>query len=194
MKTLKIILIGTVICLSVISCRKGQNNLETIEVSGTIQKQEMTSYQYGTHTISGYALRSSSISFDDYINQSVTIVGKKIEGYPIDGGPDYLEVEQITYSSDRLFKGMFSYVANTDEVAFTECNQEFAISMTFIRERGFNSLFDAYKKVQSESIIDFAYVEFNGYIGDKKVATEMDDMKTIVITKFLTLDKNKSCK
>ena len=193
MKTLKIIFFGTVICLSVISCRKGHNNLDSIEVSGTIQKQEMTTYQYGTHTISGYALRSSSISLDDYINQSVTIVGKKNEGYPIDGGPDYLEVELIKYSSDRLFKGMFTYVANTNEVAFTECNQEFAISMTFIRDKGFNSLFDAYKKVQSESTLDFAYVEFIGYIGDKKVATEMDDMKTIVITKFLTLDEDKSC-
>lgn len=193
MKTLKILFIGTVICLSVISCRKDHNHLESIEVSGTIQKQEMTTYQYGTHTISGYALRSSSILLDDYIDQQATIVGKKIEGYPVDGGPDFLEVELIKNSSGRSFKGMFSFVANTNEVAFYECDQEYTISMTFIRDKGFNSLFEEYKKVQSDSTLDFAYVEFIGYIADKKVATEMDDMKTIVITKFLTLDKDKSC-
>ena len=57
----------------------------------------------------------------------------------------------------------------------------------------FNSLFDAYKKVQSDNVLDYAYVEFNGYITDKTVSSEMDDMRTIRISEFLNIDKNKSC-
>ena len=50
---------------------------------------------YGTHVISGYALRSNTILLDNYINYNVTIVGYKIDGYPVDGGPDYIEVTDI---------------------------------------------------------------------------------------------------
>ncbi|MDC3286010.1 hypothetical protein OAU94_06165 [Flavobacteriaceae bacterium] len=95
MKLLKSLFIGIIICLSAISCDKDDVNPESIEITGTIQKPESTTYQYGTHTISGYALRSSSITLDDYINQNVTVVGYKIDGYPVDGGPDYFEVEEI---------------------------------------------------------------------------------------------------
>ncbi|WP_339341950.1 hypothetical protein [uncultured Polaribacter sp.] len=55
----------------------------------------MTTYQYGTHTASGYALRSSAVHLDDYVNQNITVFGYKIDGYPVDGGPDYIEVEEI---------------------------------------------------------------------------------------------------
>lgn len=65
------------------------------EVTGTIQKLEVTTFQYGTHLISGYALRSNSIILDDFINYNVTIIGYRIEGYPTDGGPVYIEVTDI---------------------------------------------------------------------------------------------------
>jgi hypothetical protein len=92
MKLYKSLFIGMIICLSIISCKK--NNV-SIEITGIIQKQGITTYQYGTHTISGYALRSSSLNLNDYINQNVTVVGHKIDGYPVDGGPDFIEVEEI---------------------------------------------------------------------------------------------------
>ncbi|MFT6336607.1 MAG: hypothetical protein ACJATI_003366 [Halioglobus sp.] len=66
-----------------------------VEATGTIQEQGMTTYQYGTHVIDGYALRSSIVDLANYIGQSVTVIGHLIEGYPIDGGPDYFEVEEI---------------------------------------------------------------------------------------------------
>lgn len=66
-----------------------------VEATGKIQKQGITTYQYGTHVIAGYTLRSSAIDLDNYIDQTVTVVGHLIEGYPIEGGPDYLEVEEI---------------------------------------------------------------------------------------------------
>ncbi len=105
-----------------------------------------------------------------------------------------IETIEKKQNKERLFKGMFSFVANTNEVAFYECNQEFTISVTLLDQGDFNSLFDAYKKVKEDKTIDFAYVEFKGYITDKVVASEMDDMKTIRITNFLKIDKNKSCK
>jgi hypothetical protein len=35
------------------------------------------------------------VNLDDHINQNITVVGYKIDGYPVDGGPDYIEVEEI---------------------------------------------------------------------------------------------------
>ncbi len=74
------------------SCNKGSDQLE---ITGTIQKQGITTYQYGTHTLAGYALRSGTVPLDSYVGQVVTVIGHKIEGYPVDGGPEYIEVEEI---------------------------------------------------------------------------------------------------
>ncbi len=104
-----------------------------------------------------------------------------------------IETIEKKQNEERLYKGMFSYVAKTDELAFSECNQELTISVALLKDSDFNSLFDAYKKVQEDNVLDFAYIEFKGYITDTLVASEMDDMKTIRVTKFLKIDKNKSC-
>lgn len=66
-----------------------------MEIRGTLQAQGITTYLYGSHTLPGYALRSSTVKLDDYLNQKVTVRGHKIDGYPVDGGPDYIEVEEI---------------------------------------------------------------------------------------------------
>lgn len=97
MKLLKPLIIGIIICLVTISCNENASTADgdSIEITGTILKQGITTYQYGTHTIAGVALRSSAISLDDYVNQNVTVVGFKIDGYPIEGGPDFIEVESI---------------------------------------------------------------------------------------------------
>ena len=95
MKLTQIVFLSMIISVFAISCNKNEYDHGKIEVSGTIQKQGITTYQYGTHIISGYAIRSSSIILDDYINKEVTIKGYKIDGYPVDGGPDYIEVEEI---------------------------------------------------------------------------------------------------
>ena len=95
MKLTQIVFLSIIISVCAISCHKDDYDPDKIEVSGTIQKQGITTYQYGTHIIAGYAIRSSSIILDDYINKEVTIIGYKIDGYPVDGGPDYIEVEEI---------------------------------------------------------------------------------------------------
>lgn len=85
-------------------CIKGANAIYTNKTypfyfKGLLEKQTITSYQYGTHIISNkdktYALKSSTINLDTYINQTVTIKGNKIKGYPVDGGPEYIDVKEV---------------------------------------------------------------------------------------------------
>jgi hypothetical protein len=77
------------------------NSTETgkLEFTGTIQEQGITSYQYGTHTLKTdkafYAVKSDAVDLDDYVNKKVTVVAEKIEGYPLEGGPEYLLVLEI---------------------------------------------------------------------------------------------------
>jgi hypothetical protein len=95
MHPLKLLFLGLTICLFVTSCKREETQSDKIEITGTIYLQGITTYQYGTHIMAGYALRSSAINLDDYVNQHVTVVGSKIAGYPVEDGPDYLEVEEV---------------------------------------------------------------------------------------------------
>ena len=92
----KLILLVSILTLN-LSCEKNITTSIPIEITGIIQKQGVTSYMYGTHVILEYALRSNTILLDNYINYNVTIVGYKIDGYPVDGGPDYIEVTDIVF-------------------------------------------------------------------------------------------------
>ena len=78
----------------------GENTITSLELQGTISPQSITFYQYGTHIITTssevFALRSQSINLDRYLNQAVSISANKISGYPLSGGPDFLEVIRIT--------------------------------------------------------------------------------------------------
>lgn len=69
------------------------------EYTGLLQEQGITSYQYGTHTLetrdSLYALKSESIMLDDYIGKTITVEAEPIKGYPVDGGPEYLNVLKV---------------------------------------------------------------------------------------------------
>ena len=79
-----------------LSCSNDDNsNPNDIEATGVLRTQGITTYQYGSHVLGEYALRSSSVNLDDFVDQTVTIVGEKIDGYPVDGGPDFLEVSEV---------------------------------------------------------------------------------------------------
>ena len=95
MKIALYIFISAISVLTTFSCGKDKDESNNIEISGTIQKQGITTYQYGMHVIDGYALRSSAVNLDDYLNQYVTVEGYKIDGYPVDGGPDFIEVLRV---------------------------------------------------------------------------------------------------
>lgn len=79
------------------SCDK--DSLDPNELEGVIAVQGITTYQYGTHTLTTdtefFALRSETVDLEQFINQNVVIRFEKISGYPVDGGPDYLEVLEV---------------------------------------------------------------------------------------------------
>ncbi len=98
MKAIKSILFVFLILVSAISCNKedvNEPNPNHLEITGILVRQGITTYMYGTHVLSGYALRSSGIDLYDYEDQTVSIIGYKVEGYPVDFGPEYIEVVEI---------------------------------------------------------------------------------------------------
>ncbi len=94
-------LTGLILIFFSTTCNTGDNS-DVLEITGTIQEQGMTSYQYGTHTLTNnetfYAIKSDGVDLNNYLNQEVTVKAEKIEGYPIEGGPDYLRVLEVTTS------------------------------------------------------------------------------------------------
>jgi uncharacterized protein YceK len=80
---------------------KDSNTAKRATATGTIQKIGMTTFQYGTHLLTTenktYALKSGAINLDQYLNRKVTVKGKKVKGYPLDGGPEFLDVTLIKF-------------------------------------------------------------------------------------------------
>ena len=97
---LKIFLL--LIGLSSIHCILDKEIFEVIS-NGFIKKQGQTGYMYGTHALKDdnvktlYALVSYNIELDNYIDLKVTVKGDLLDGYPVDGGPDFLDVKEIHY-------------------------------------------------------------------------------------------------
>jgi hypothetical protein len=94
-------LIISITIVVVLSSCAAQNGPDKIRAQGTIEKTEMTYYQYGTHILVSeagetlYALRSSTYELDEYQHQKIELTGTPVKGYPVEGGPDYLEVTGI---------------------------------------------------------------------------------------------------
>jgi hypothetical protein len=105
---LKLILmiLSMALVLPLSSYGASRNNSEDITATGVVQKQGITTYMYGTHVMRDndahkfYALRSSSIDLDKYVGQNVTVKGTLVPGYPVDFGPDYLEVQSVKSNPD----------------------------------------------------------------------------------------------
>lgn len=82
------------------SCKKETEFRVTKDI-GTIQKQGITTYQYGTHVLlddsgqTSYALKSDKLNLDDYVNKLVEVKGHLVKDYPVDGGPEYLDVTRV---------------------------------------------------------------------------------------------------
>ncbi len=103
MKTL-FVLFTLFMSVSLLGCTK-ENTADSIketypfQFKGLLKKQEVTTYQYGTHTISlegkTYALKSSTINLDTHVNKTVTVKGTKVAGYPVDGGPEFIDVKEV---------------------------------------------------------------------------------------------------
>lgn len=87
--------------ISSCSTVKDANYTGSVTASGTLQKLGMTTFQYGTHLLKTdnktYALKSASINLDTYLDKKITIKGRKVAGYPIDGGPELVEVTMVKF-------------------------------------------------------------------------------------------------
>lgn len=70
-----------------------------ITLEGRIEKLGITTYQYGTHAINfngkPYALKSSAVMLDNYLGKEVSLKGVNVDGYPLEGGPELVEVTEI---------------------------------------------------------------------------------------------------
>lgn len=99
-KALLLVLSVFVVGMSSCSTMKNKATTEMVTLTGAIEEAGMTTYQYGTHKIKAedktYALKSSKINLNDYTDKSVTIKGTKVSGYPLEGGPELIEVLEIS--------------------------------------------------------------------------------------------------
>ena len=72
-----------------------------IHLNGIIEKPGMTTYQYGTHVLKTgnrtYALKSSKVDLSSFMAEEVKIKGTKVDGYPIENGPELIEVLEVDF-------------------------------------------------------------------------------------------------
>ncbi|WBL25886.1 hypothetical protein [Zunongwangia sp. HGR-M22] len=76
-----------------------QKITSNMKLTGLIEAAGITSYQYGSHVLKTddktYALTSGKVDLTELEGQTYTIIAEKVEGYPVDGGPEYLKVLEI---------------------------------------------------------------------------------------------------
>lgn len=100
---MKKIVVLALFVAAVSGCSSIRNAEKTgvVTASGTIEKLGMTTFQYGTHLLKAdnktYALKSAAINLDTYLDKKVTIKGKKVAGYPVDGGPELVDVTSVKF-------------------------------------------------------------------------------------------------
>ena len=99
-KALILVLAIVVAGLSSCSIVKSSSASEVVTLTGTIQEMGMITFQYGSHKIKSgdktYALKSTKVQLGNYTDKAVTLKGTKVAGYPIEGGPAFIEVNSIT--------------------------------------------------------------------------------------------------
>lgn len=100
-KSMKTKLMMLMVGLAFASCstRNVSDNQNLIKLSGKIEKLEVSGFGYGSHLINSggkmFALTSKSIDLNKFAGKAVVAKGKKIDGYPLEGGPDYIEILEV---------------------------------------------------------------------------------------------------
>ena len=93
------VLISSFFLLIITATCNNQKVTSNMKLTGLIEAAGITSYQYGSHILrtddKTYALTSGKIDLTELDGQTYTIIAEKVEGYPIDGGPEYLKVIDI---------------------------------------------------------------------------------------------------
>lgn len=84
---------------SAASCHKTTTGGDTIVRTGTLQKQGVTTYQYGTHVLQITAadklvLKSSTLNLDGYVGMHVKVTAVNTH-YTVENGPELYDVTAI---------------------------------------------------------------------------------------------------
>jgi len=96
---IKILFLCGIIVFMAFSCEEDDEK-EYIRVSGIVKIGE-TIYGYGTHALFDhdtlrYMLISDNVNLNDYLNNSITFKGEKVQGYPLnENEPELLKVISI---------------------------------------------------------------------------------------------------
>ena len=97
-KTLILLMLG--FAMTGCGTMKEKNVGETVQLNGKIEKLEMSTFQYGTHVLKQgeklFALRSAKVNLDSYVNKEVSLKGVKVQGYPVENGPDFIDVQEVS--------------------------------------------------------------------------------------------------
>lgn len=86
---------------AIISCKTLKPSAEknALVLEGTVEEIGMSTFQYGTHVLKTgsktYALKAATVKLDDYVGKEVSITGSKVEGYPVENGPELIDVNKI---------------------------------------------------------------------------------------------------
>lgn len=98
---MKQMLLLLVFSLAIVGCSavKPAANKNLLVLSGKLEALGMSTFQYGTHILNSggktYALKSSKVNLKSYEGKNVIIKGLKVAGYPVDGGPEFLDVLEV---------------------------------------------------------------------------------------------------
>jgi len=91
-----------VVGLAIVGCtavKPGAGKSE-VTLSGKLNPMGMSTFQYGTHLLNTgkqmYALKSSKVDLKAHEGKDVIVKGVKVAGYPVDGGPDFIDVQEIS--------------------------------------------------------------------------------------------------
>ncbi|WP_316844553.1 hypothetical protein [Pedobacter psychrodurus] len=98
----KILILSLIVAvISGCSSMNSANRGASVTASGTIEKLGMSTFQYGTHLLKAddktYALKSATINLDEFLNKKVSVKGRKVSGYPLEGGPEFIDVTLVKF-------------------------------------------------------------------------------------------------
>ncbi|TKC05906.1 hypothetical protein [Pedobacter frigoris] len=98
MKKIFILLMLGLAAVGCSSTKQASSSANLVELSGKLEEMGMTTFQYGTHKlVSGektYALKSK-LDLNKYLNKNVKIKGAKVAGYPVENGPEFIDVTAV---------------------------------------------------------------------------------------------------
>ena len=98
----KLFIFFTVLCIcSACGTVMPTGSKNVVQISGTIEKLGMTTFQYGSHLIKSgnrtYALKSNKVNLNSFMSEEVRLKGTRVEGYPIENGPELIDVTEVDF-------------------------------------------------------------------------------------------------